>query len=162
MQLHLCDFTTLDKKTLLKILSWRNHESVKAYMYNDQNIGEKEHFTFVQSLKTRNDKRYFLVRDDNEEIGVIDFNAISSHSALMGLYANPFLTQKGVGSKLMEAIIAYAFETLSVQVLQAEVFAHNKRAHQLYQKFGFKECSRTMIHTKEVIIMELTNENRIV
>lgn len=142
------------------ILAWRNHENVKAYMYNENVISEAEHFGFIEALKSREDRRYFLVQNEGMDIGVIDFNDISKESAVMGLYANPTLHQKGVGSLLMDAIVAYAFETLKVHTLKAEVFEDNTKAKALYEKFGFCEKGRKMVHEKEVICMELTNEHR--
>lgn len=160
MHLHLCNFTTLSESQKKMILTWRNHPNVKVYMYNDKEITEAEHFGFIETLKNREDRRYFLVQENKSDLGVIDFNAISKESAIMGLYANPTLTQKGIGSRLMEAIVTYAFETLKIQTLKAEVFAENQRAKVLYEKFGFCEKERKSVNEKEVICMELTNENR--
>lgn len=160
MHLHLCNFTTLSESQKKMILAWRNHKDVKAYMYNTKDISEAEHFSFIESLKTREDRRYFLVQDAEIDIGVIDFNDISKESAVMGLYANPTLQQKGVGSRLMDAIMEYACETLKVRILKAEVFADNLKAKALYEKFGFCEKGRKMVNEKEVICMELSNEHR--
>lgn len=160
MHLRLCNFTTLSEPQKKMVLAWRNHENVKAYMYNDQNISEAEHFGFIEALKTREDRRYFLVQNEGVDIGVIDFNDISKESTTMGLYANPTLNQKGVGSLLMEAIVTYAFKTLGVNVLKAEVFEGNVKAKALYEKFGFCEKERKRVNEKEVICMELTNEHR--
>lgn len=160
MRLYLCNFTTLSEPQKKMILAWRNHENIKAYMYNVNDISEAEHFAFIESLKTREDRRYFLVQNAGLDIGVIDFNDISKESAVMGLYANPTLNQKGIGSLLMDAIVAYAFETLKVHILKAEVFEDNIKAKALYEKFGFCEKERKMVNEKEVICMELTNEHR--
>lgn len=160
MRLYLCNFTTLSKVQKQMILAWRNHEAVRAYMYNENAISEAEHFSFIESLKTREDRRYFLVQDEGIDIGVIDFNDISNASAVMGLYANPTLHQKGVGSLLMDAIVTYAFETLKVRILKAEVFEENTKAKALYEKFGFCEKGRKIVNEKKVICMELSHEHR--
>lgn len=160
MRLYLCNFTTLSESQKKMILAWRNHENVKEYMYNANDISEAEHFSFIESLRTREDRCYFLVQDEGKDIGVIDFNDISKESATIGLYANPTLHQKGVGSLLMDAIVAYAFETLKVRILKAEVFEDNAKAKALYEKFGFCEKERKIVNEKEVICMELSNEHR--
>jgi UDP-4-amino-4,6-dideoxy-N-acetyl-beta-L-altrosamine N-acetyltransferase len=160
MRLRLCNFTTLDEPQKKMILTWRNHTNVKAYMYHTNDISETEHFCFVKALETREDRCYFLVQNEGIDIGVIDFNDISPSSAIMGLYANPTLHQKGIGSLLMEAIVIYAFETLKVHILKAEVFENNDKAKALYEKFGFCEKGRKMVNKKEVICMELANEHR--
>lgn len=160
MRLLLCNFTTLSEPQKQMILVWRNHANVKAYMYHTNDISEAEHFAFIKALETREDRRYFLVQNEGVDIGVIDFNDISPSSAIMGLYANPLLHQKGIGSLLMEAIVTYAFETLKVRILKAEVFENNAKAKALYEKFGFCEKGRKMVNEKEVICMELSHEHR--
>lgn len=160
MRLYLCNFTALSEPQKKMILAWRNHENVKAYMYNVNDISEAEHFAFIEALKTRADRRYFLVQHEGVDIGVIDFNDISTASATLGLYANPKLDQKGIGSLLMQSIVEYAFKRLKVNILKAEVFEENEKAKALYEKFGFCEKERKMVNEKEVICMELTNEHR--
>ena len=160
MSLRLCNFTTLSEPQKAMILEWRNHPSVRANMYNTDVITKEEHFAFIDSLPTRENKRYFLVQEGETDIGVIDFNDISNISTKLGIYANPFLTQKGIGTLLMQTLIAYAFDVLKTPILEAEVFAHNERAIHLYEKFGFKEKFRRYIKEKEIICMELDNENR--
>ncbi len=160
MRLYLCNFTTLSEPQKKMVLAWRNHKDVRAYMYNENAISEVEHFSFIEALQTREDRHYFLVQNAGVDIGVIDFNDISKESAVMGLYANPTLHQKGIGSLLMDAIVAYAFKTLNIHTLKAEVFESNTKAKALYEKFGFCEKGRKMVNEKEVICMELTNEHR--
>lgn len=142
------------------ILEWRNHPDIRAYMYNTGVISQKTHFEFIENLKTKENKRYFLVQRENENIGVIDFTDITQSSATMGIYANPYLKEKGIGSILLQAIVDYAFDVLKVQTLKAEVFATNTKAKTLYKKFGFRAMSQRSVNEKEVICMELENANR--
>ena len=160
MNVQLLNFTTLNDSQKAMILEWRNHPSVRAYMYNPNTITQEEHLGFIEALKKRKDRRYFLVKKEDIDIGVIDFNDISKASTKLGIYANPYLTQKGIGSMLLKALIAYGFDVLKTQTLEAEVFADNEKAQHLYQKFGFVEKARTKVNEKEVICMELDNENR--
>lgn len=160
MSVQLLNFTTLNAQEKAMILEWRNHPSVRAYMYNLNTITQEEHLGFIEALKKREDRRYFLVKKEDIGIGVIDFNSISEASTKLGIYANPYLTQKGVGSVLLETLITYGFGVLKTHILEAEVFTDNKKAQHLYQKFGFVEKARTNVNEKEVICMELKNENR--
>jgi UDP-4-amino-4,6-dideoxy-N-acetyl-beta-L-altrosamine N-acetyltransferase len=49
---------------------------------------------------------------------------------------------------------------LNIDKLIAEVFAENERAVDLYKKFNFKETTKKIVNNKEVICMELKNEDR--
>ncbi|MBD3806062.1 UDP-4-amino-4,6-dideoxy-N-acetyl-beta-L-altrosamine N-acetyltransferase [Sulfuricurvum sp.] len=152
MQVQLLDFTTLDKELLTLVLEWRNHSDIRCWMLNGDEISLENHLRFVESLKNRADKRYFLVQQGDAYIGVIDFTDITQKSAEIGIYANPQM--RGMGHALMNTVIKYGFSTLGVKTLIASVFADNKRAKHLYEKFDFTERSRTLYKGREMIIME--------
>lgn len=140
------------------VLKWRNNNSIKQWMFNQDEISLENHTKFVTSLKDRNDKTYFLVQQGDEYIGVIDFNEINNNDLKIGLYVNPSL--RGVGKKLMTLIVKYAFDTLKVNKIFAEVFSNNSKAFSLYTKYNFVENRRKFIDNQEVICMELKSENR--
>jgi len=152
MQVRLLDFTTLDTQLLTTVLAWRNHSNIRRWMLNDDEISLENHLRFVESLKNRADKRYFLVQREDEYIGVIDFTDITQNSAEIGIYANP--DTRGVGETLMNALIEYGFSTLGVKMLIASVFADNDRAKHLYEKFDFAETVRAFYKGREMIVME--------
>jgi len=89
MSVQLRNFTTLNAKQKAMILEWRNHPSVRANMYNTDIISQDEHLAFIDSLVKKEDKHYFLVQENTTNIGVIDFNDISSISTKLGIYINP-------------------------------------------------------------------------
>ena len=140
------------------ILKWRNNKNIRKWMYNSIPISKSSHFEFIDRLKFDEKNRYFLVKDDFLSIGVIYINNIDNKSASLGLYTNP--TLKGKGSILMDLIINYAFDNLSLKILYIEVFKENQKAIKLYKKFNFREVSSKIEKNIEVICMELKNENR--
>ncbi|WP_294915580.1 UDP-4-amino-4,6-dideoxy-N-acetyl-beta-L-altrosamine N-acetyltransferase [Sulfuricurvum sp. PD_MW2] len=150
--MQLLDFTTLDKEMLTTVLAWRNHSDIRHWMLSDDEISMQNHLQFVESLKNRADKRYFLVQREDAYIGVIDFTDITQNSAEIGIYSNPYM--RGVGEALMHALIEYGFSTLGVKMLVATVFTDNERAKHLYEKFDFTETNRTFYKGREMIIME--------
>lgn len=147
---------TLNEKKM--VLSWRNNFKVKKWMYTNNDIDLNEHLAFIDSLKNNDSKKYFLVLNNNQYIGVIDFININEKSLEMGLYTNPDI--KGVGGILLETIIKYSFEVLKTTKIFAEVFSENKKAYSLYKTFNFKEINEKNKNGQKVICMELKNENR--
>jgi len=150
------NFTDLSKEEHLMILRWRNHENVRKWMLSKDIIDADSHFNYIDFLKETDDRVYFLVKIENESIGVIDFTDINAldASAKFGLYSNPAL--KGKGNLLMEVIIDYAFNTLKVRTLISEVYEDNIAAINLYTRYNFKRVS-----VKENLVkMELKHENR--
>ena len=129
-------------------------------MFNQDEITLDDHLKYINSLKTRDDRLYFLVKKDTKAIGVIDFININidEKTAEFGIYANPDL--KGVGSMLMESIINYAFKELNLKTLKAEVFEENSAGIKLYNRYNFIKTGEKEFNNKKLVCMELNNENR--
>ncbi len=147
---------TLDEKKM--VLNWRNTTKIKKWMFSQDDITLDEHLNYIKLLETKTDRLYFLVKKASQNIGVIDFTNILSDSCEFGVYANPKL--KGMGKYLMSEIITYAFNTLNVKVLKAEVFEQNSKAVALYSKYNFKKVNEKIENNHKLICMELVNENR--
>lgn len=128
------NFTELNSQEIDLIFKWRNDIHTNQFMKTKQ-IDFKEHLRFIKNLHQDSSKKYFLVFQDKQIIGVIDFVNITTKSCEFGLYAKPKL--KGVGQILMNEIIKYAFEILKVDTLKAYVFKNNHKALKLYQQNHF-------------------------
>lgn len=128
------NFTELNSQEIKLIFKWRNDIYISQFM-KTKYIDFEEHLRFIKSLHQDSNKKYFLVFQDEQIIGVIDFVNITTKSCEFGLYAKPDL--KGVGQILMDEIKRYAFENLKVQKLKACVFKQNQRALNLYLKNNF-------------------------
>ena len=147
---------TIEEKEM--ILEWRNHPDIRKWMYNQDEIKLEEHLTFIESLKSKKDKSYFLVKKEDKFIGVIDFTQLVEKTSVhMGIYSNPNI--KGNGKILLNKIIDYSFNNLKVERIFSEVFAENDKAHNLYKKFNFKDISEKIVNNKKVICMELKNDD---
>ncbi|MDD5052041.1 MAG: UDP-4-amino-4,6-dideoxy-N-acetyl-beta-L-altrosamine N-acetyltransferase [Sulfuricurvum sp.] len=157
--IELKNFVDLNAEERKMVLTWRNHDSIRTHMYTDEPIGEKEHETFINSLSGRNNKQYFVVYKNHAPIGVIDLTEITSESASLGLYANPFSDRKGIGRIILRALIRYAFETFHLSTLHLECFEENEKAQALYKKFDFKEIKRMIRYERPIICMELNREH---
>jgi len=155
----LINFINLNLEQKKMILEWRNNPDIKIWMYNQDEIKLENHLSFIENLKNSKDKLYFLLKNENDYIGVIDFTQIIKDESLhMGIYNNPNL--KGYGKILLEIIINYAFETLKVKRIFSEVFSKNDKAYKLYKRYKFKEINTKSVNNQEVICMELINDNR--
>ncbi|MBD5165460.1 UDP-4-amino-4,6-dideoxy-N-acetyl-beta-L-altrosamine N-acetyltransferase [Helicobacter sp.] len=129
------NFVDLDEIEKILVFGWRNHLKIAPLM-KTQTIPLKEHLHFLESLKQDTTKQYFLVLENSEILGVICFVDIRlGISCEFGIYQNPDL--QGYGTKLMEAMLKYAFEVLNVATLYACAFNDNTKALALYTKFGF-------------------------
>ena len=156
MAIELKNFIDLSYDEKVEILSWRNHPSVRKWMFDKEPITLKNHIAYIDALREKKDSVYLVVRQYGQAVGVIDFTHIDFNhlTAEIGLYAKP--TLKGVGRLLMQNIFVYGFEKLKLKRLVAKVFEENFAARRLYEKFGFKQIDRQ----GTLIIMEKRDENR--
>ncbi len=152
-KLELINFSNLDTDEKKMILEWRNDPKIRKWMRTKKPITLKEHLNFIDSLKSRTDKRYFVAKEREKYIGVIDFTDVNpkEKSAFFGLYTNPSLKKSGTGSKLLARIIDYAKKDLDLKLLRLEVLSSNKKAIALYEKFGFLKYGQE----NEYLYMEL-------
>lgn len=152
----LINFTELTYADKMRILSWRNDDRIRFNMYSTDIIKESAHLAFIEALKEKSDREYFLVRQDGKPLGCIYFTDITEKNAVMGIYAAPEV--KGAGRPLMDALLSYAFNCLKVETVTSEVFADNERASSLYEKYGFTGVSEKTVNGRRVKIMELKNK----
>jgi len=158
--IELINFTELSYDEKLMVLEWRNHPDIKKWMYTTENIKKEAHLKFIVSLKNNKNKLYFVVKQKNKYLGVIDFTELDSQSIYFGLYANPDIKMVGIGRILEKISIDYAFDILKKDSLKLEVFSSNRQVINLHKKFNFIEIETKIVNEKEVICMELARENR--
>ena len=156
--IQLLNFIDLELKEKEMILEWRNHPDIRKWMYNEDEIKFEEHLSFIDSLKSRKDKLYFLVKKEDEFIGVIDFFGLDKKEISYGIYSNPNSKIMGIGRILNEISIDFAFNYLNANKLKLEVFEDNIQVRNLHKKYRFREISEKYINNKKVTCMELKNE----
>lgn len=100
-------------------------------------LEEEETFLQKQAAQTRN---VMLLAQENGEIvgdGHIEaFSRRMSHRAGLGITVRKRAWGRGIGSALMERLIAHAREQ-KIEIIELQVRSDNARAIRLYQKFGF-------------------------
>lgn len=161
-EIELINFIDMSETEKQMVLEWRNNNTIRKWMFNQEPISLQDHLLFIETLKTIEDKQYFLLKKGGEYIGVVDFIDIDSlhYSAECGLYANPLKKIDHAGKMLIEVAIRYAFKQLRMKRLLLEIFATNAKAIHLYTQYAFQKSGTKIFNGKEVICMELNSENR--
>lgn len=155
LKIQLLNFIDLSLNEKKMILKWRNNLNIRKWMFTQDKIELNDHLEYIESLKTKEDRLYFLVKKEAKAIGVIDFTNIDlkNKTAEFGVYTNPRI--KGIGSLLMELIINYAFNVLKVGMLISEVFKENRSAIKLYSRYNFKETGIKKVNHQSILCMGL-------
>jgi UDP-4-amino-4,6-dideoxy-N-acetyl-beta-L-altrosamine N-acetyltransferase len=122
-----------------KVLSWRNHPSVRVNMYTSHEISEDEHEQWVTKVMSDSSKRYFIFERDREPVGVVGFTDIDhiNQTASWAFYSGR-LDLRGIGVAMESAAIDFAFNELHLRKLNCEVIDFNQAVISLHRKFGFK------------------------
>jgi UDP-4-amino-4,6-dideoxy-N-acetyl-beta-L-altrosamine N-acetyltransferase len=155
-----------DEEEKREVLSWRNSDEVRQWMYSAHTISWEEHLAFIEGLKKDSKNFYWLVAlEKGERLGVVSLNRVdaANGNAYLGLYANPSRSTAGAGRILMDCIKKLAFEEAGLHTLKLEVIEANERALRFYEKAGFKEEGRLKEHVlkegrrMDVIVMGIIN-----
>lgn len=149
----------------LRILQLRNQPAVRHNMYTAHEIGEAEHFAWIERLGHDDSTRFFAVELDEEIIGGVSLNAIShTHArADWAYYLDTARQGNGVGAALEFRFLDYVFGT-DIQKLNCEVFAFNEGVISLHAKFGFtvegvrRAHIRRDVQSLDVVLMGITKE----
>jgi len=161
-------FTHTDQRVKEMILKWRNDETVRLNMFNDEIISREEHSRFIENLLEDTHNSYWIVKKDSNWIGVVSINRfdILNQHAYLGIYVNPELQGQGFGKRLIDLLTNKIFKEARLHSLKLEVIVNNIPAINLYKKAGFKEEGRLrefVLKEKkwhDVLIMGVTkNEN---
>ena len=138
-QLTLMPFTMLNHQQKLEILAIRNNPRVAEQMINIHQISESEHIQFIEKQKTDAQNINYAVLENNVIVGCIALQKINweNRTAYFGIYRNPGDTQKGLGSKMMNALLMIAFDVAALSELKLEVKPGNEKAIAFYTTNGF-------------------------
>ncbi len=112
--------------------------------------------------------RLCVCNADDDCIGLIDlfdFDPKHGRAGIGILIANPSDRNKGVGAEAMKILCDYAFSTLNLHQLYANILEENKASIHLFEKLGFekigvkKEWIRTSTGFKNEIMFQKINTN---
>jgi len=160
-----CNFIFLSQAEHELVRSWRNNENIRKWLYTEHIISSEEHQGFVKNLGYENRNYYWLIKRDEQYLGVICLNRVdlSNKNAYLGIYTDPDTSEKGLGTVLGKMLLYLAFNVLKLHTLKLEVLEENQRAINLYKKIGFKNEGKLEEFIikggcwKNVIIMGMVN-----
>ena len=119
------------------VLKWRNHESIRRFMYTQHEIQMDEHSLWFKRVSVDPKQHLLIYQMDFKPLGFIRIQEISAGGiASWGFYAAPE-TPPGTGSALGYAALEYAFQKLKLHKLCGQAIAFNKRSIRFHMKIGF-------------------------
>jgi len=133
------DLSTLPREKIIEVLEARNHPDVRSKMLNKNIISLEEHLAFVENLLADNNSRQFMIRQDDDFVGVVNFKDIDwvNKSATFGIYANLLRKVSMAGDKLMIAA-DFIIKKIGLISISLRVESGNFKAQNLYEKWGYE------------------------
>lgn len=139
-KLNALPFPKLSSKQSQAVLQMRNHPNIAKWMYA-AHISPESHTAFLANLANDNTKRYWLLEENDEYIGVGSLTRINlaHRHAFIGIYKNVDSRISHKGAKILHFLESYAFNELNLRTLHLEVLEHNTQAIAFYKKMGYTE-----------------------
>ena len=123
-------------EAVAKIMSFRNDPKLGQY------IGRNFPFTTARTIEDINgkDKVFLGIALGDEIVGFITLRRINQINGTGKLTV--FLSEgnhgKGIGSEAVTLMLWYAFNTLNLRKVNADVFTFNERSLRCFEKLGFR------------------------
>lgn len=127
---------------------WRNSPRVRENMLDDTEIGREQQGIWFASLEKQHDKLYKVFCQNSKPVGMLYFSDINNESCTWGCYIGEEAVWPGSGVLLSIAALDFAFLSLKVEVLNAEVFEENSSPIRMHKTFGYSTLRDKVVKTK--------------
>jgi len=135
----ICRVRRLDVQDLPVVLSWRNHPSVRSFMFSQHEITLEEHRAWFERASADPARRLLIVEDETGPLGFVQFSDVAENGiADWGFYACPG-APKGTGRRLGTAALDYAFAELGLHKVCGQAITTNEASIRMHRGLGFVE-----------------------
>lgn len=138
----------IEEQDLDYVLSWRNSERVRAFMYTDHIISPEEHRAWFNRIRTAEFPPTLIFEFRGLPAGLKSFSQIDRYNnrCHWGFYMGDTELPKGCGSAMGFLALEYIFEQHGFYKLCAEAFAFNAASIKYHTRLGFTEEGRFVRH----------------
>jgi UDP-4-amino-4,6-dideoxy-N-acetyl-beta-L-altrosamine N-acetyltransferase len=132
-----CSVREMTEDDLHMVLSWRNHDAVRRFMFSPNEISLKEHLNWFASSSNDPTKCVLIFEVAKEALGFVQFSQVASRGVSeWGFYVSPE-APKGTGRKLGVTALNYAFAILGLNKVLGKVISMNKASVDFHRRLGF-------------------------
>lgn len=155
------------------MLEWRNQDANREVSNNSHVITPEEHRAWWSRVAEDPTREVLVFEADGAACGVVSYFDVHPEAtpgtASWGFYLDhDGLARSGTAlvawNRVMQEAIDHAFDVLGIDVLEAEVLAHNRAVRLTNRRFGFVEgepFTRDVDgRTIEVVPVSLAKDNR--
>ena len=130
---------TLLPEDLETVLAWRNHPSVRRFMFDAAMITPEQHRAWFNRVSADADRELLLYSEHGVSMGFMQFAREMGHQRVeWGFYTAPE-SLRGTGSRMCRHALARLFAVPDVHKLTGRVLDFNQASRHLHQRLGFTE-----------------------
>ena len=119
------------------VLAWRNHESVRRFMYTQHEISAAEHKSWFDRASQDPSRHLLIYEQGGEPLGFAHLSELSCGGiADWGFYNAPS-APRGTGSALGRLVLWHAFACAGLHKVCGQALAYNQRSIEFHRKMGF-------------------------
>jgi len=135
----LCKIRLVGYDDLPMLLSWRNHPSIRNFMFTQHEISLEEHLRWYTNASKDTTRHLLIVEESHQPIGYVQFDAVTTGGVShWGFYARPD-APKGSGTKLGTAALNHAFSELKLHKVCGQAIDTNEPSQLFHKRLGFKQ-----------------------
>ncbi|NLN28566.1 MAG: GNAT family N-acetyltransferase [Firmicutes bacterium] len=131
---------------LERMVAWSQDPELAEYTEGNYPCSMEEAASWLQRVRSdRHNKRWSIVTKQGLLIGDIELDQIAwrgAHAELRICIGEKAYWNQGLGTDAVRAVVAHAFENMSLEQVYLRVFADNARAVRCYLKAGFRKEGR--------------------
>lgn len=136
--LEACQVRRMSVDDLPMVLAWRNHPSVRCFMFTQHEISLQEHAKWFMQVIQDQTKHLLIVEENLAPIGFVQFSHVELGGISdWGFYVRPDAS-KGTGRKLGSVALQYAFGQLQLHKVCGQAIATNQASIKFHECLGFK------------------------
>lgn len=131
----------IEERDLDMVLSWRNSDRVRSYMYNDHIITPTEHQTWFERTRQTEFPTTLIYEYKGTPRGLKNISQIdhNNNRCHWGFYLGDSELPRGCGTIMGFLALEYIFEQQNFRKLCAEAFAFNYNSVKYHTRLGFTQ-----------------------
>lgn len=133
------NFVDLSYQEKILVHNWRNNDSIRKWMFNQDAILLNDHLQFIQSLTNSKTKKYWLVLRNKKPVGTTSIIDIIGNCAEWGYYIGPEYHETSTGVEFYYFTLSFLFDNIKLEKVYGYELRTNKGASSLNSLFGFSK-----------------------
>lgn len=152
----------ITKEDIEQIRLWRNREEVRTRFIHDDLITESQQETWYRSYQNKdNDIMWMAIEKSNKKpvgtVSLYDIDRVGKTAEVGRVIVAPEHRRKGLGKRLMESALDYAFIEIGLHMVCLSVFYDNIVPMKIYLDLGFIPYDAVAHKGRYLIFLRKTN-----